>query len=311
MAKPPARRQRPRVALVLGGGGARGLAHIVVLETLETLGIRPVSIAGTSIGAIIGACYAAGVPGRDLRRHALTIFRDHADVMARLFACRVGKLADLWSQGLGNPLQVDAEQVLARFLPRPLPARFEDLSIPFRAIATDFYGLGRLEVGTGPLLPGVAASMALPWLVRPILREGRVLIDGGAVDPLPVRSADPTADLVLAVGRGCQRRCARRGGDATSNADGSHAGPVDDHAAGAHRGAAERGAAECAGASATGAGLPHAGILLGQGHSCRRRTIARSDREPHRTGGPALNAHRRMRKNVFSSSAASLARRPP
>ncbi|HRK24889.1 MAG TPA: patatin-like phospholipase family protein [Beijerinckiaceae bacterium] len=199
MAKPPARRQRPRVALVLGGGGARGLAHIVVLETLETLGIRPVSIAGTSIGAIIGACYAAGVPGRDLRRHALTIFRDHADVMARLFACRVGKLADLWSQGLGNPLQVDAEQVLARFLPRPLPARFEDLSIPFRAIATDFYGLGRLEVGTGPLLPGVAASMALPWLVRPILREGRVLIDGGAVDPLPVRSADPTADLVLAV----------------------------------------------------------------------------------------------------------------
>lgn len=194
-----ARRPSPRVGLVLGGGGARGLAHIVVIEALEDLGIRPAMIAGTSIGAIIGASHAAGVTGKELRRHALTAFRNRTDVMARLFAARVGKLADLFSQGLGNPLQVDGERVLEHFLPRPLPATFEALGTPFRAVATDFYGLARVEMATGPLISAVAASMALPWLVRPVAREGLVLMDGGAVDPLPVRSIDPDLDLILAV----------------------------------------------------------------------------------------------------------------
>lgn len=198
-ARAPARRPLPSVGLVLGGGGARGLAHIVVIEALEELGIRPAMIAGTSIGAIIGAAHAAGLSGKDLRRHALAAFRDRTEVMSRLFTARVGKLSDLFSQGLGNPLQVDGEMVLRHFLPRPLPETFETLAIPFRAIATDFYGLSRVEMATGPLSSAVAASMALPWLVRPVMREGLVLMDGGAVDPLPVRSVDPGLDLVIAV----------------------------------------------------------------------------------------------------------------
>ena len=64
------------VALALGGGGARGLAHIVVLETLDELGIRPVAIAGTSIGALIGAPYAAGMSGAELRKHVMALARD-------------------------------------------------------------------------------------------------------------------------------------------------------------------------------------------------------------------------------------------
>lgn len=199
MLKAPARRPLPTVSLVLGGGGARGLAHIVVLEALDDLGIRPVSIAGTSMGAIIGAAYAAGMSGKDLRRHALAVFRDRADVMAKLFAARVGKIADLWSQGLGNPLQVDGEIVLDRFLPRPLPATFEDLAIPFTAVSTDFYGKTRWPAKSGPLRPAVAGSMALPWLVRPVKLDGRFLVDGGATDPLPIRDADENADIIMAV----------------------------------------------------------------------------------------------------------------
>lgn len=199
MARAPARPAPPRVALALGGGGARGLAHIVVLEALDEAGIRPVAITGTSIGAILGAAYAAGTSGKELRRHALTAFRDRTEVMARLFTARVGKLADLWSGGLGNPLLVDGEAVLDAFLPRPLPARFEDLALPFTAVATDFYGLARADLSKGPLRPAVAASMALPWLVRPVLIGERVLVDGGAIDPLPIRLNDPPADLIVAV----------------------------------------------------------------------------------------------------------------
>lgn len=199
MAARPARPRPPRIALALGGGGARGLAHIAVLEALDDLGLRPVSITGTSIGAIVGAAYAAGASGKELRRHALTVFRDRTEVMARMFAARVGRIGDLFSQGLGNPLLVDGEIVLDRMLPAKLPATFGDLSIPFRAIATDYYGRSRVVLENGPLRPAVAASMALPWLVRPVRIDGRVLVDGGAVDPLPTRDADPDADIVLAI----------------------------------------------------------------------------------------------------------------
>ena len=122
--------KHPRIGLVLGSGGARGLAHIVVLETLDRLGVRPVQIAGTSIGAILGAAYAAGTTGAELHAHVVKDFRDRTDVMTRLFQARVGRLADLWKGGLGNPVLVDSEAILARFMPKPLPDRFEDLSIP-------------------------------------------------------------------------------------------------------------------------------------------------------------------------------------
>jgi len=199
MTGPPARRSPPRVAVALGGGGARGLAHIVVLEALDEAGIRPALISGTSIGALIGAAYAAGMTGKDLRRYALATFRDRTEVMARLFTARVGKLADLWSGGLGNPLLVDGEGLVDAFLPRRLPARFEDLSLPFTAVTTDFYGLGRVDCTSGPLRPAVAASMAVPWLVRPVLLGDRVLVDGGAIDPLPIREGEPPCDLTIAV----------------------------------------------------------------------------------------------------------------
>jgi NTE family protein len=188
-----------RIGLVLGSGGARGLAHIVVLETLDRLGIRPIQIAGTSIGAILGAAYAAGVSGAELRAHAIRDFRNRTDVMTRLFQTRVGRLADLWSGGLGNPVLLDSAGILARFLPQPLPERFEDLAIPLSVVASDIHRLDRIVFEEGPLVPAIAASMAIPGLVRPVVFGERVLIDGGAVDPLPVRAISRDVDLILAI----------------------------------------------------------------------------------------------------------------
>jgi NTE family protein len=178
------------LALALGAGGARGLAHIVVLEALDELGLRPSRIAGASMGAIIGAAYAAGMPARAIRAFVLASFRDRTRVAAKLLDARVGKLSDLISRaGVGNPVLVDAERLLDLFWPREVPDRFEQLKIPFTAVATDYHLRAEVELSSGPLTPAVGASMALPGLVKPVVIEGRVLIDGGAVTPLPIRQA--------------------------------------------------------------------------------------------------------------------------
>lgn len=195
----PIPRHWPRVGLVLGSGGARGLAHVVVLETLDRLGVRPVQIAGTSIGAILGAAYSAGTSGAELRTHLVKVFRDRTDVMTRLFQTRTGRFSDLWQGGLGNPVLVDAVGILERFMPKPLPERFEDLAIPLTIVAADFHRLNRVAFSSGPLVPAIAASMAIPGLVKPVVFENRVMIDGGAVDPLPVKAIIAEVDLILAI----------------------------------------------------------------------------------------------------------------
>lgn len=183
----------PDLALVLGAGGARGLSHILVLEAIDELGIRPSLIAGCSIGAIVGAAYAAGLSGRDLREHVEAMFRDRAKAVARLLDARIGKLADL-VRGLGNPVLIDGERLLDLFWPQAVPDRFEELAIPFTAVATDYHQHGEVRLASGPLTPAVAASLAIPGLVRPVTVDGRVLIDGGAINPLPY-------DRLLAPGR--------------------------------------------------------------------------------------------------------------
>ncbi|RDJ23673.1 patatin-like phospholipase family protein [Bosea caraganae] len=188
----------PELALVLGAGGARGLSHILVLEALDELGIRPAQITGCSIGAIIGAAYAAGLSGRELREHIEAIFRDRPRAVARLLDARIGKLADL-VRGLGNPVLIDGERLLDLFWPDSVPDRFEELAIPFTAVATDYHQHGEVRLSSGPLTPAVAASLAIPGLVRPVTVEGRVLIDGGAINPLPYDRLLVPGRIVMAV----------------------------------------------------------------------------------------------------------------
>jgi NTE family protein len=194
----------PRIGLALGGGGAKGLAHILALEAFDQANIRPAVIAGASIGAIIGGAYAAGYGAKAIRAHVLRQFRDRAEVMAKLFRARVGKLSDLFASGLGNPVLVDAEQLLHDFWPASMPERFSDLRLPFSVITTDFYGMRERVIGAGPLKLAVAASMAVPGLVRPVMLDGRLHIDGVVVNPLPFdrcAAADDEGplDVVIAV----------------------------------------------------------------------------------------------------------------
>jgi len=188
----------PELVLVLGAGGARGLSHIPVLEALDELGVRPARIVGCSMGAIIGAAYAAGLSGAALREHVAVTFKDRARVIARLLEARIGKFTDLM-RGLGNPVLIDGERMLDLFWPDAVPNRFEELKIPFAALATDYHLHAEVLLTSGPLTPAVAASLAIPGLIRPVVIEGHVLIDGGAINPLPYDRLLAPGRIVMAV----------------------------------------------------------------------------------------------------------------
>lgn len=187
------------LAIALGGGGARGIAHIAVLEVLDEMGVRPAVIAGSSIGAMIGAAYAAGMPGRDIRRHVITLAHDRSEVYRRLMAARAGSFASLFSGGFGSATQVDGEKFCQHFLPAAVPQDFSELKIPLMVIASDLYRRQQVVLTSGPLRRAVAASMALPTVVRPISIDDRVLVDGGATNPLPFDQLHGRADVIVAV----------------------------------------------------------------------------------------------------------------
>jgi len=186
-------------ALALGAGGARGLAHIAVLEALDDMGQKPAAIAGTSIGALIAAAYAAGMSGREIRRFVITLAHDRAEVFRRLIATRAGTFANLFNLGFGSATLVDAEKFCQQFLPDKVPEDFGELEIPLTIIATDLYRRQQAAFSSGPLKPALAASIALPTVMRPVVVAGRVLIDGGATNPLPFEELRGRADLVVAV----------------------------------------------------------------------------------------------------------------
>lgn len=187
-------------ALALGAGGARGLAHIAVLEAIDELGVKPVAIAGSSIGAVIGAPYAAGMSGRAIRRHVTRMVHNRADLLRRLLSARATPLSSIFRAPLGhNPMLLDGERLCAAVMPEELPAQFSALAIPLLIITSDLYTREEVVFTDGPLHPAIAASMAIPGLVRPVEHADRVLVDGAAVDPLPFTQLSGKADIVIAV----------------------------------------------------------------------------------------------------------------
>jgi NTE family protein len=186
-------------ALALGGGGARGLAHIAVIEALDELGVKPAAIAGTSIGALIGAAYAAGMSGKDIRHHVISLAHDPRATRRRLMAARAGRLSDLLAGELGQATQFDAEKFCAQFLPPLVPRDFAGLSIPLVVMATDLHARAEAPFSSGPLYPALAASIAIPGLFRPVNLDGRILIDGGTTNPVPFDRLRGRADVIVAV----------------------------------------------------------------------------------------------------------------
>jgi len=188
----------PTFGIAFGGGGARGLAHIHVIEALDELGIRPVAIAGSSIGALMGAGMAAGMTGREIHDYARSILGTRAQVASRMWKARPGSFAEAVQGGL-RVSQFNVERILKAFLPEAVPDRFENLKIPLKVTATDYFGHELAVFDSGDLPSALAASAAIPAVFRPVMRDGRMLIDGGIYNPVPFDLIEHDADIIVAI----------------------------------------------------------------------------------------------------------------
>ncbi|MDH3871477.1 MAG: patatin-like phospholipase family protein [Gammaproteobacteria bacterium] len=194
------RGRQPRVGLALGGGGAKGLAHIPMLEALDELGIRPHRIAGTSIGAVVAALYAGGLSGTQIRALVEQFLVDRSDSERKLFALpRSLRWLDFIDPAFASGGLLDSSDFIA-FLGENIPARrFRDLEIPLKVVTADLWSGEPVILDSGPLLSAVQASMAVPGVFAPVELNGLKLVDGGLANPLPFDLLTDECDLVIAI----------------------------------------------------------------------------------------------------------------
>jgi len=175
-----------KVGLALSSGAARGLAHIGVLEVLEREGIPIDMIAGTSMGAIIGATYAQGKNAIQIKEVALDLGWKKLAQMLALTPPKTGFLS-------GRKIKPLLKEIIGE-------VDFADLRMPFACVATDIITGEEVVIKQGPVLEAVIASMSLPVIFKAARWQGRYLVDGGVVNPVPVSVLkDMGADFIIAV----------------------------------------------------------------------------------------------------------------
>ena len=175
-----------KIGVALGGGSARGLAHIGVLKVFEKYGVPVDYVAGTSMGAIIGGLFASGIPASEIEKFAVGLDRKKA----------LKFLSPSWSHsGLINGKNI------AGYLSTLVPDRnISNLPIRFKAVATDFYCGEKYTIEKGSLWEAVRASCSIPVIFTPAVSGGKILLDGGLSDPLPTSVVKSMgADIVVSV----------------------------------------------------------------------------------------------------------------
>lgn len=188
-----------RLGLALSGGGVRGLAHIPVLETLDHAGVRPCVMAGTSMGAVLGALYASGLSGAQIRalveEHVITR-RDGIRQVIRK-GRKLLHWADFFRPEWTRRGLLRADRFLKYVLSQIDAECFEDLRIPLSVVATDYHTGTCVVLDRGELHPAIRASMAIPGVFAPVERAGRLLVDGGIVNNMPYDLVQGACDVTL------------------------------------------------------------------------------------------------------------------
>ncbi|WP_166260240.1 patatin-like phospholipase family protein [Marinobacter salicampi] len=177
--------RKPTVALTLGSGGARGYAHIGAIEVLVERGYDIIAISGCSMGALIGGVFAAGK------------MQDYKDWVTGLGQFDVLRLLDL---SLATPGAIRGEKIFSVVREMIGDIRIEELPFAYTAVATDLLGHKEIWFQEGPLHQAIRASVAIPGVVTPVVLNGRVLVDGASLNPLPIiPTISSHADLIVAV----------------------------------------------------------------------------------------------------------------
>lgn len=188
-----------KIGIALGGGGAKGMAHVVVLEAFDELGVRPHLITATSIGAIVGLLYAAGRTAAELRGDLDQLLLPKRDTFAERLRAILFPMSNYLEVALNGEALLETEGFV-KALADATPARtFDDLKIPMKVVAADFWEREEVLIDSGDVIEAVHASAALPGIVQPVERDGRVLVDGGAVNPVPYNHLFDDCDVVVAV----------------------------------------------------------------------------------------------------------------
>ncbi len=207
--------ERPKVGLVLAGGGALGFAHIGVLKVLEDNGIHVDYIAGTSMGGIIGALSAYGYSAREIEKEVSAIewtnlffdskSRDYMSYSNKTASAKYFMTLGFDRHGIKNsPGIITGQKIQDKFNELVGPCsrkdKFDDLPIPYRAVATDILTGEKVVLESGSLVDAMRSTMSIPGVFTPVERDGRILVDGMVADNLPVDVArDMGADIIIAV----------------------------------------------------------------------------------------------------------------
>lgn len=189
-----------KIGIAFGSGGARGLAHLMMIEAFEELGLKPSIIAGSSVGAIVGAFYAAGYSSKEMKT-----------ILNNMLYPKNGKISDFFRRSdIINMLTMfDLQWLKSGFIKGDKlqnytqaylkVSTFEELKIPLKIVATNYWEKTEVILEKGKLLPAIRASYSLPGLFSPVKIHNKILVDGGAVNPLPFDILINECDITVAV----------------------------------------------------------------------------------------------------------------
>jgi len=187
-----------KIGIALGAGGARGLAHILMLETLDELGLKPAYVSGVSVGAIAGVLYCSGMTGKELRELFSELTVAERNSVINIFNFNFKWLDFIAPQFEGAGL-LKTENFI-KFLFKLITARtFEELDIPLLVVTANFWTREEVVFKSGGLVSAIQASISLPGIFSPVLIDDEVLIDGGAVNPVPFDILPNDCDLTIAI----------------------------------------------------------------------------------------------------------------
>jgi NTE family protein len=188
-----------KIGVALGGGGARGLAHIVMLEAFDEIGIKPDLMAGTSIGAVIGVLYAGGLDAAEIREQITYLTARPGTFEEAIKEKRLFGWFDFIDLSIGRTGLFKIDKFLDHIDETLGISELEDLPIPLKVVATDFWSYEEVVLDRGPIEQAVAASFAIPGIFKPVVIGGRVLVDGGMVNPVPFDLLQDSCDVVIAI----------------------------------------------------------------------------------------------------------------
>jgi len=214
---------KKKIGLTLGGGGARGICHIEFLKVLDEMNVKPSIISGTSIGAIIGAFYASGFSGKKINdildtidisnkktEKDTSISNKDGNKLEKFVDEKITDLKESYKKLENIHKMIDFSffkntsfiygKGVEKFFEDNLPVKtFEELKIPLKIVATDYWARKQVIFDSGDLIPAIRASMSIPAVFEPVIMKDMVLIDGGITNNLPYDIIQDECDLTIAI----------------------------------------------------------------------------------------------------------------